>query len=223
MKPTIPLQLSALALAAVAAGTGVQAASADDKDMAKWAQMRKNAVPASEILASDVSNFANPVGRTDKLILNEQHTAIEYVLFDVPYPWSFYTGEDGYVRYDSVDLRDGYYAGINLQIQPGEVTNPGDRLRLTRGQVDDRMVSRLIGSDMHFPDGSRREISDLLIQPQTGKVTHYVLQTDSDTLFGGEPRTVRASQVSIDGRGRVSTDAKLKDILEKPEFDPDFL
>ncbi|MFP5307212.1 MAG: hypothetical protein ACLGI7_15490 [Gammaproteobacteria bacterium] len=217
-----PLHLSAIALTLTMAG-GAHAAPPDGKDVAKWAEMRKNAVPATELLASDVSNFANPVGRTDKLILNEQHTAIEYVLFDVPYPWSFYTGEDGYVRYDSVELRDGYYAGVNLQIQPGEVTNPGDQLKLTRGEVDDRMVSRLIGRDMHFADGETREISDLLIQPKTGKVTHYVVQLDADALFDHEPRTVRASQVSIDESGRVSTQARFDDIASKPEFDPDFL
>ncbi|PLW81267.1 hypothetical protein CWI75_16710 [Kineobactrum sediminis] len=193
------------------------------KDIQNWAAMREEAIPAGEILAGDVKNIANPVGQVEELILNEKGTRIQYVLFEVPYPYSFYTGEDGFVNYKAVEVEDGYYGGVNLLIRDADVDLPRDQLKLTKGEARGRLVSRLIGSDIKFADGQMREVEDILVHPKTGMVTHYVVEMNPDALFDDDSRTIRATKVSIKKDGSIVTDLKVTDVEETQDFDPRFL
>lgn len=203
--------------------TGATAENASQKDMREWNEMRKEAIPAEGVLAGKVKNFTNTIGRVEHLVLNEAKDDIEYVIFEVPYPYSFYTGEDGYLNYDSLDVEHDVTGGINLVVKDADVTYPPDKLKLTKTQVDDRMVSRLIGSEMTFSDGSQREVQDLLIHPKTGKVTHFVIEMKPDAVFSEEPRTVRAKNVSIGEKGKITADVSLAEVKKNQDYDADFL
>lgn len=211
------------ALAAALASGAAMAQAANQEDSRNWAKMREKAIPASELLAADVRNFANPIGQTENLVLNQKGTAIQYVLFEVPYPYSFYTTEDGYVNYDAVDVDDGYYDGVNLMVEDANVSLPRDQLKLTRAEAENRLVDRIIGSDIQFSDGQKREIEDILINPKSGQVTHYVVQMDEEALFGGESRTVRANNVSLNEDGSISASSRFADIEKSQDFNPDYL
>ena len=147
--------VTATALASVLS-TGSVIATADDgkakmhKDIEDWAEMREKAMPAGEILAGDVKNIANPVGRISELVLNKKGTSIEYVLFETPYPYSFYSGEDGFVNYKSVELSDSYYGGVDLLIEDADISQPRDQLTLTRGE---RNGPRKLDSQISAPSG----------------------------------------------------------------------
>lgn len=217
-------QITHLATAiAVALSSSAFAQNASDQKIKDWAKMREKAIPATELLASDVRNFANPVGQTDKLILNKEGTAIQYVTFDVPYPYSFYTGEDGFVSYDSVDVEDGAYGGVELMISDANVSLPRDQLKLTRGEARGRLVDRLIGSDLRFSDGETREVEDMLIDPESGRVTHYVVQMNTESLFDEQSRTIRVTNVKIGNDGTLTANMPLADVEKSQDYDPDFL
>lgn len=224
-----PIHYLAMTALASALSAGPTLAMADTKSAKKqdamrdWAEMRAEAVPADEILAGDIRNRFNQVGRTEDLILNTEGTAVQYVLFEVPYPYSFYATEDGFVNYSAVDLDDDYSGGVNLVIKDADVGLPRDQLTLTRGEARNRLVSRLIGSDVKFSDGAVREVDDILVHPQTGKVTHYVVEMNPQALIDEDLRTVRASKVTIKDDGSLAVDMKAADVDKSQDYDPQLL
>ena len=224
MKLTQFAPLTALFAALSVSGAAMAGSSDDPKKLREWAEMRKEAVPASDILAGNVKNVANLVGRIEHLVLNEAKDDVQYVLFEVPDPYDYYTGgEDGYLNYDELDIDSSVAGGIDLIITDANVTSPAKTLKLTRSEVKGRMVSRLIGSDMHFADGSEREVEEMLIHPRSGKVTHYVVQMHPEALFNEEPRTVRAKDVTISEQGRIQTRLTLDKVRDQQVYDPAFL
>lgn len=220
---TKDLLSTAVFVTALTATAGAQAGKPGEEDMRNWKEMQKEAVSAEAILSGKVKNIANLVGRIEHLILDDAKNDVQYVLFETPYPYSFYTGEDGYLNYDALDVEYDASGGINLLITEDTVTYPPDKLKLTRAQVDDRMVSRLIGRELEFDDGSEREIQDLLIHPKSGKVTHYVVEMNPDAVFSEEPRTIKAKNINVTEEGRINTDLTLKEVERQQEYDPGFL
>lgn len=223
---------SILTIAAVAFGAGGVAATqktdqtekADQNVATQWQEMRKEAVSARSILAGDVKNRFNPLGQVSYLILNEAGDQIEYVVWNTPYPYSgIYMADDGFVNYDAVDVEHGITGEINLIVKNAEVSLPRDQLKITRSEADHRMVDKLIGSEIEFADGTIREVEDILIQPETGKITHYVVAMDPDEFFDEELRTIRANQVKVSNEGNIRADLNADEVEQQQDFDTDFL
>ena len=194
----------------IAAGLGVAAmiaapVSAQQTDMQAWQQWQRSnneTVSAERMMTGDVTNAFNMLGNVEDLILNERGTQIEYVLYEVPYPYSAFGSEDGFVRWDNVAVERGFGTGVDLRIDNEASSEAKDRLQLTRKEARGRLVSRIVGGDMMFADGSMREIDDILFDPASGLITHFVVEMSEDSLFDEDTRRIPASMVSLDANGR---------------------
>lgn len=191
--------------------------------MESWAKLRGEVVQADELLSADVSNGFNPVGQVTDLVLTPDHKQVQYILFETPYPWSFWGAEDGFARYDGVEFENEAALDTTLRLEAEDSAGAPETLELTRDQARERLVSRLIGSPMVFADDSAREIDDILIDRDTGAVIHYVVETDESSIFRGEPRTVPAARVSIADDGQVTAALRLAELEDVQIYDPELL
>ena len=168
-----------------------------------WAQRQaqNETVSAQRMMSGDVTNGFNMLGNVSDLVLNERGTGVEYILYEVPFPYDVYTAEDGFVRWDNVEVERGVGTGLDLRLDDGASAYAKEQLRLTRAQAGDRLVSRIVGSDITFADGQTREIDDIQFDPETGMVTNFVIEMDEDSLFDEDTRLVPASMVMLDPQG----------------------
>ena len=193
------LATTTLAAAPAMAQQGTMQSMQADKD--KWEQVREQTVSAQDLMGGDVSNGVNMLGDIDQLILDPTQSRLEYVLYDVPYPWSFYGSDDGFVRWDNVEIERGFGTGIDVRIDDDAYDFRKDQLELTRSQAQGRLVDDIISGDVRFSDGTMRGIDDVLFNPDTGAITHFVVEMDGEDLFGNDNRLVPASMVRYDERG----------------------
>ncbi|MBI1404082.1 MAG: hypothetical protein GC147_12840 [Porphyrobacter sp.] len=172
---------------------------------AQWQQTNNETVSAQRILGGDVTNGFNMLGNITDLILDPQGQRIEYVLYEVPYPYKIYGSDDGFVRWDNVAFERGYDSDVDLRIDDDAQAEAKQQLTLTRSQARGRMASRIVGGDLMFADGSSREIDDILFDPKTGMITDFVVELDADSLFDSDTRRVPAAMVRFDqGRWMVA-------------------
>lgn len=186
------------------ASTPAAAQTMDRESWQQWQEMRNSAVSAESMMTGDVTNGFNMLGNVEDLILNASGTQVQYILYDIPFPYSHYGSDKGFVAWDNIAVERGAGTGLDLRIDSEESAYAKDELKLTRAQGERRMVSKIIGSDVRFNDGQMREVEDILFDPDTGMLTHYVVQFDNETLFGDDPRRIPASMVSIHSNGTLS-------------------
>jgi sporulation protein YlmC with PRC-barrel domain len=167
----------------------------------RYEQAMNETVSAERMMSGDVTNGFNQLGDVRNLILDPTGQRIEYILYDVPYPWSFYGGDDGFVRWDNVAIERGGYDGLDLRIDDDAADYRKEQLELTRAEADGRMVDKILDGDMMFADREMRGIEDILFDPETGMVTHYVVEFDENSLFDEDTRLVPASMVRMDDSG----------------------
>jgi len=229
--------LMATAAAATFAATGAAAQDASMKQNArarqsadaptmnqKWAEMREEAIRATELMDGNYSNGLNPVAEIGNLVLNEDATAVEYIVYrSNTMPYELYVG-DGYTTFDAVELQTGdfnYGVDVRAENDADDVRGP-DTLRISAEEAERRLVSTIIESPIRLGGGTIHEIEDMLIDPETGAVTHFVIGTDEGVLFSGERRAIRATQVEFEN-GEYSTDLKIAQIEQKQPYDPGLL
>lgn len=190
-----------------------------------WMEMRQSAVHASTLLNADVSSGLAPVGRVDDLLLGPENSRIQYILYDVPYPYGFFGGEDGFVAFDSVDLENtGYGQNLRVRFVESGVGQMPKEFDVKRADAADRLVSRIMGAPMRFNGGETRDVEDLLINPETGTVTHFIVQMEPNAIFSGEPRVVPADLVSLgDGAETLVADIPIERVERLQKFDPALL
>ncbi len=191
-------------------------------DAQKWREMRQNAVKASEILRGSVTNGLNSVAQVQNLVLSEDGSEVEYIVYNANSPiWNVHLG-DGYTSYNTVDLETSSLAGgIDVRIgTSGQVKGPED-IRITQDEADKRLVSRIMNEQIQLQSGMY-EIEDILIQPETGKVTHYIIGSDPDAVFSNGKRTVRADRVSF-RNGEYRSDLSMQEIDRDQPYDESWL
>jgi sporulation protein YlmC with PRC-barrel domain len=186
----------------VAAADQQRSSSAADRVGQEWRRMRGEVVSAEDLLAAEVSNGFNPVGDVTDLILSEDGRQVQYVLFESSYPYTLRGGIDGFSSFDRVEITQNFYDLTVLLPRDAPPSAP-DELRLTRSQARQRLVSRLIDEPMQLAGNDLRQIEDILIDLDTGAVAHYVIETNAETLFNQDRRTVPASRVTIEEDGDV--------------------
>lgn len=167
----------------------------------RYQQVMNETVSAKRMMSGDVTNGFNQLGDVRNLILDPTGQRIEYILYDVPHTFSHYGGDDGFVRWDNVAIERGGVDGLDLRIDDDAEDYRKDRLELTRAEAAGRLVDKIIGGDMMFADREKREIGDILFDPETGRITHYLVEFDEDSLFDEDTRLVPASMVSMDDSG----------------------
>lgn len=188
----------------------------------QWDNMREQTVQGSEILRGEYTPGLDPIMEIDNLVLNDAGTAIEYVVVDADrLPWELYA-EDGYVSWNAVDLAGGANVNdVNLTGDAGEELRGPEQLRITADEADRRLVSRVIDSQVRTADGVH-QIDDVLVHPETGRLTHYVVGTTDDNVFSSERRATPVDQVSWND-GSLRTDLTRNEIMQMDEYDPGFL
>ena len=189
--------------AAAASGPGAGAESAAGMDQERWDALRERTVSASELIEADVTIVANPVGNVRDLVLNSEGTAVEYVLYEAPYPYELYGAENGFVAYDNVAVQP---LGISSEIRIDDEADAqaSETLEITRAEADRRLVSRVLDQHIAFAGAETRPVEDMLIDRESGKITHIVVNKNPDAWFNDEPRVVAADQVTFDAEGGVA-------------------
>src|SRR5690606_10923510 len=82
----------------------------------EWTVMRGKVIHASDILAGDVSNNFSLMGNVEDLILSADAGQIQYILYDIPFPYNLYgNANEGFVTFDNIELERGYRSGINVE------------------------------------------------------------------------------------------------------------
>ncbi|MFU8816955.1 MAG: hypothetical protein ACNA7W_16530 [Pseudomonadales bacterium] len=178
---------------------GQPAAEARDTDA-------ERSVGAREILGSSVSDgFEQHVGTVRDLVLNPEGTAVQYVLYEVPHPYRVHAeaGGDGFVTFDEISFERGATFGTRVRFDRQPADDDRETLRLTRGEADRRLLSRMIGESVEFADQQTLPLEDVLLDQQTGEITHYLVNVDEDALFAADTRRIPADQVRIGERGEV--------------------
>lgn len=222
MNHHVTLASKKLAIASVVSLPILATAVAQDEDWQTWSEMREQVVNAEDLLAGDVSNGLNPVGSITDLVLSEDGSRIEFLMMEVPYPYEFYGGENGFVGFDRVDLQRGAGLAVDAVIDIDEPVSPPEELTLTHTEAENRLVSRVIGKHVHFASEGSRPITDILIERDTGRVTHYVVEMAEDAIFSTERRAIPADEISIE-EGTPSTEIELATIDDMQEYDSQFL
>ncbi|AOL21999.1 hypothetical protein Ga0102493_11970 [Erythrobacter litoralis] len=167
----------------------------------RYQQAMNETVSAERMMSGDVTNGFNQLGDVRNLVLDQTGQRIEYILYDVPYPSSFYGEDDGFVRWDNVAIERGGFDGLDLRIDDDAEDYRKEQLTLTKAEADGRLVDNIVGADMMFADREMREIEDILFDPETGMITHYVVEFDEDSLFDEDTRLVPASMAGLDESG----------------------
>lgn len=173
-------------------------------------ELREKTVSAEELLNANVNNLGNPVGNVSDLVLNEEGTAVQYVLYEIPYPYVYLGAQNGFVAFENLEVSPADAGFGNHVSFSGEVSDEApEELEITRTEADHRLVSNILDSTISFSDGEvARDVEDILIDRQTGEITGYVVNTDPDAWFNDDPRVVAADQVQIGDQGEVSTQAE---------------
>jgi hypothetical protein len=208
--PAAALLATVLALGAA----GAQAQQAVDRERTERGAERaddaervttEDVVSARELLGASVTDGFNHIGSVRDLILDDEGAAVQYVLYEIPYPYDRFGGEDGFVAFDRMTLERGATYGTRIRFDREENDDVPERLELTADEADQRLLTRVMREPVEFADDERLPLEDVLIDEKTGEITHYVVNMDPDALFAVDPRRIPAQNVSIEGGQLVST------------------
>jgi hypothetical protein len=179
-------------------------------------------VSASDILDGKVSNGLNTVATVNQLVLDDESAMIEYVVVDSNSPlWQLERG-DRYLPIDGVNFERGPDRA-NLQIYPDNaapVSGP-DRFAVTANDASHRLVDQVLGGQLTFTDRQDLRINDLLLDPQTGEVTHFVVRV-KDNPFSWRLLALPARHVQPMAQG-FAADLSLAEVKSAPTRDIEIL
>ncbi|MFW6093944.1 MAG: hypothetical protein ACODAC_08230 [Pseudomonadota bacterium] len=174
----------------------------------RFRQRRESMVSANDLLAADVTNGLNPVGNVRDLVLNQEGTRVEHVLYEVPYPYSLYGTENGFVSFDNVAVQPTVGFGMNVSFDDESDRQDPETLRLGEDEAERRLVSEILGGDVTFAGDESRQIEDVLFDRETGEIVGYVVNENPDSFFNDEPRLVSAGEVEITDDGEVDAETE---------------
>jgi hypothetical protein len=186
--------------------------SAEDRQMQRWMSMQREVVSARDVLNGEVSSGFSPIGEVRDLVLTPDSKRVQYVLYEVPYPYSFFGDQDGFVAFDKTTLDRGARLDVEVRIDEPASRKDPDELTLSASEADRRLAERLLGRPMQFPGDQERNVEDMLIEPGTGRVSYYVIASQPDSLFNEMPMAVPADRVAVSPEGRISSDLALEDL-----------
>jgi len=186
--------------------------SGTHRDLTHWNEIRDKTVSASALMRSEVTNGLNPVGSVRDLVLDKDSTTVQYVLYEVPFPYNLYSVDDGFVEFARTSVDSLGWYGLRIRFDDAASGQAPERLALTRSQADHRLVSNLLGDSVAFDAEGTRQIEDLLIDRRTGRITHFVVNKNPEALFNEHPSAIPAREVSISATGDVTTTLDFEDL-----------
>ena len=194
--------------ASAGAGSDAGGSKSAAEDQQRWQQLRERTVSAKELMHADVHNVANQVGNVRDLILTGDGSAVEFVLYEIPYPYALYGNDDGFVTFENIDVERGAGFDTKLVFADDAAPDAKERLALTRSEADHRMLSNILGETIVFAGDQTRDIEDVLIDRESGRLQGFVVNEDPDALFNVEPRMIPVDEVDIGAGGNVTTSAE---------------
>lgn len=226
-----PTKASANAPQSETADVGAAAPSAEPESATRpagmaydsWKKLRERTVSASDLMHADVRSgpplLGQPLGKVRDLVLDEAATSVEYVLYEVPYPYSLYGAANGFVAFDAAKIDDsGVGFGVEIRFERESDARAPEELTLNRAQADRRLVSKLMDERVAFADDQTREIEDVLIDRKTGKVTSLIVNENPEAFFNDRPLRLPLERVSIGENGALTAGVQLSS-LEAIELD----
>lgn len=214
-----PWNLASVAIVALLLTVGTIAHA--NSNWQGWTRMHRQITSAHALLHSNLSNGLNPIGTVSDLLLTPDHKKVQYVLYDSSYPFTLYGGGDGFVNFSDIRILGDAALMTNIIVDENLTRTP-DELELTESGAQGRLVTRLLGSLMYFPNGHTRRIRDMLVGRTSGAVEYYVVEMSPDTVFRTQPRAIPADDVSIKD-GRVSTQLTMDKVEAMKEIAPEYL
>lgn len=199
------LLAAALALLAPAAVLAApEESSAEQETSSGWQAQREKTVSAREIMDADVYRVATPLGNVRDLVLSEDGSRVEYVLYEIPYPYALHGAQHGYAAFENLAVEQG--AGFERQLRLDDDAEPQDpeTLQIDRQEADNRLLSRILGDTVRFSGDETRPLEDVLIDRQSGRITGYVVSENPDAWFNEAPRVIPPQQVTIGEQGEVT-------------------
>lgn len=190
-------------LAAALATTALVATPASGQDNMREMQSRYDAamresVSADRMMSGEVSRAFRSMGEVTDLILDPAGQRVEYILYETPTIGRIYGGEDGFVRWDNIAVERGGFQGLDLRIDDQASPGAKEQLTITRSQAGKRLVSEILEGELMFADGQMRKVDDILFNPETGMLTHFVTEMDAESLYTKDRRRIPASMVRYD-------------------------
>ena len=188
-----------------------------------WAEMQEEVVSAEALLEADLHNGLNPIGTVDQVVLNEDGTAVQYLINNVRFPDVVYQYADGFVSFDNVELTQDI-SEINVLLEEDRQISGPEELKVTRSEANNRLVSNILNSLVSFQDGEERAVEDLLIDRETGEIRHFVISMEDDSLFSAERRAIPADKVTIEDDGSITASVDFSSVREmEQQYDPTYL
>jgi hypothetical protein len=184
------------------AGRGVGDAQAQVR--AEGPQVGEDVIGARELLGANVTDGFNHIGSVRDLILTDDGSAVQYVLYEIPYPYDRFGGEDGFVSFERMTLERGAAYGTRVRFDREVDEDAPQTLELTADEANQRLISRIMREPVAFADDERLPLEDVLIDQRTGQITHFVVNMDPDALFAVDPRRIPADAVQVEGGQLVS-------------------
>lgn len=190
-----------------------------------WEEMHKEAVSVEGLRSGEVKNKLESIGNTKYLILDKTNKRIEYVVYELPRENASLPTktESRYFKYRNKTGLSFNSPGIDVTIDESMLDSKNNQLSLTKKQAKDHLVSQLLNEEMAFSSGESLEIADMLINPESGKISHYVVELETDSLFDEQLRTVRVNNVSVSDAGMISANMSLDQIDKNQDYDPKLL
>lgn len=188
-----------------------------------WHKMQEEVISAEAILGGDVSNGLNPVGSVDKLILSEDGSRVEYILYDVPYPYSFYGAQDGFTTFEGVEFMH-WGNDVTVRFDDDEEPRAPEELELTETEAESRLVENVIHETVMFENEELREVEDLLIDRDNGEIVYFVVDMEAESLFDSDRRAIPADMISIQDDGSLVASTSIQGVDDiSQEYDEAYL
>lgn len=229
---TAALTCTALAGTALAGQYGMRGGDMDesnngygsgmnDSRTEEWRSMQDEYVELSELMSGDMSNGLRAVGDVEHVVLDENTSRVQYVVYEPErLPWDAYL-TSGYFSFQDIDLirRIG---DLTLRVE-NEIDAKGpEELEITADEAEYRLASRVVDSRLETRGERFYEIEDLLINRNSGEVDYFVIGATENALFSDERRAVPADKVMF-RNGEFRTTLTWSKIEKRQPYDPGLL
>lgn len=168
-------------------------------------------VSADELLAGDVKHIGNRIGRIKDVLLSDSGERAEIVLYRVPNRYKAEPGETGYAVLKKVEVEQET-DGVDVLLIGEEAQRKPEKLKLTRSDLTERSMERLLGKDMILDGGYAYPVVDIRIDSESGRISHYVIDTEPDQWLDDDSKVVPAEKVSRTPAGQLKAEVSHMDL-----------
>lgn len=168
-------------------------------------------VSAEELLTGDVKHVGNRIGRIKDVLLSNSGTKAEIVLYRVPNRYKAEPGETGYAVLNKVEVEQDS-SGVDVLLIGKESQRKPEKLRLTRGDLAERSMERLLGEELILEGGYAYPVVDIRIDADSGRISHYIIDTDPEQWLDDDSKVVPADKVRRTPAGQLKAELSHLDL-----------